>query len=385
MSKSKVAVVGASGFVGSALCERLYFRREADLVPLIHSSGNAARLSRLPIELRSVNLLKRDELTAALSDVDVVVNCSRGDNRVMLDGLRHMIAAARAAGVRKFIHISSLLIYGEDPHEESATEAAAVRPGANEYGRMKVKQDEMVFALHRAGIPSYILCPGNIGGPYSFFILGLAHLIGQHPIPLVDNGRYATNLVHVDNLVEAIVTAVHSDRGAGERYFVNDEQIDWKRLFEDLATVLGVRLETVPATREEILRRINRPKPSSGLGAHVRIAMSGEFRRGLSMLPVMAGLNRMAKGAFDSLPDGFQQRMRERVQEARKIVGSGGGVPLDDGFVRVQARRVYHSPKKIEESLGYRPLLTYERGLETTAAWLRHFGLVRKRNPVVAG
>lgn len=379
MSRPKIAVIGASGFVGAALCERLFFCNEAEFVPLIHTSGNAARLARLPVELRSVSLFDRKRLAAALSDATVVVNCSRGDRRVMLDGLRNVIAAAKTARVRRFIHISSLLIYGEDPLEESATEAARVRPGDNEYGRLKARQDELVLGLHRAGVPSYILCPGNIGGPYSYFVIGLAERIRRHRMSVVEDGRFATNLVHVDNLVEAILTAVRSDRGAGERYFVNDEPVSWKRYFGELAGILGVELRTLPLSRDEVLRRVARSKPSAGLGAHLRVAMSGEFRRGLSMLPLLARLNRAAKGAFDALPEGLQLRLRNRVQGPRKISKIEDRLPAEDGFVRVQARRVYHSPEKIREVLGYRPLLSYESGMETTAEWLRFFGIARRR------
>jgi nucleoside-diphosphate-sugar epimerase len=250
---------------------------------------------------------------------------------------------------------------------------------------MKARQDKMVFDLHRRGVPSYILCPGNIGGPYSPFVVGLADKISKPQFPLVDGGRYATNLVHVDNLVEAIVTAIRSDVGAGERYFVNDERIEWHRFVEDLASIIGIEADCRSVSRQEVVDRAVRVKPSAGFTEHVRVAMSGEFRRGMSMLPIMAGVNRLAKQTFDALPVGVQKNLRRRVQGPRKIRPVSASVSLDDGLVRVQTRRVYHSPVKIRERLGYRPIVTYERGLETTAAWLRFFGITRKAEPVAAG
>jgi len=46
----RIAVVGASGFVGSTLVERLLARGDVEVVPFIHTSGNAMRLARRGIE-----------------------------------------------------------------------------------------------------------------------------------------------------------------------------------------------------------------------------------------------------------------------------------------------------------------------------------------------
>ena len=53
----RIAIVGASGFVGSTLVERLLAQAQDEVLPLIHSSGNAWRLARLSIDLPAVDLL----------------------------------------------------------------------------------------------------------------------------------------------------------------------------------------------------------------------------------------------------------------------------------------------------------------------------------------
>jgi len=94
----RIAVVGASGFVGSALVERLLVQGADEVVPFIHSSGNAMRLARRGIELRMLDLLDSTQVEAALSGITHVVNCSRGDEDVMLTGLRNLLAASRKRG-----------------------------------------------------------------------------------------------------------------------------------------------------------------------------------------------------------------------------------------------------------------------------------------------
>ena len=49
---SKVAIFGASGFVGATLAERMLEKNEHEIVPIIRSPGNAWRLSRHKVWIR---------------------------------------------------------------------------------------------------------------------------------------------------------------------------------------------------------------------------------------------------------------------------------------------------------------------------------------------
>ena len=78
MTQDTVAVVGASGFVGSAFVERLLRDGNTRVVPLIHSSGNAARLSRHGLELRMVDLLSPASIADALRGCTAVMARAAG-------------------------------------------------------------------------------------------------------------------------------------------------------------------------------------------------------------------------------------------------------------------------------------------------------------------
>ncbi|MCH7591909.1 MAG: NAD-dependent epimerase/dehydratase family protein, partial [Planctomycetes bacterium] len=83
-----------------------------------------------------------------------------------------------------------------------------------------------------------ISCPSNIGGPYSSLIVDAIRKVSAQEIVLVDDGQNATNIVHVDNLVQAILTALETDTGWGERYFANEtEPTTWKQFYTDLAAM----------------------------------------------------------------------------------------------------------------------------------------------------
>jgi nucleoside-diphosphate-sugar epimerase len=376
MSEGRLAIIGASGLVGAALCERLYFEGRRDFTPFIHSPGNAARIARLRLPLQTLDLMDRAQVRQALSGFQTVVNCSRGDDTSMIKGLRNLTGAMKRNRAGKFIHISSVAIYGNDPAPGSASESFAPDPGDNEYGRLKARQDEMVFALERAGVRSYIFCPPNISGPYSPFVLGLAKRMRSGPVVLVDEGRHPCNLSHVDNLVQAILTAEASDSGSGERYFVNEAPaVTWRQYLHDLMCALNLRREFVLVSREEALRSLAPAPEPRGPAANLKIALSGEFRQAVSMLPAMRSLNAGALAVFNSLPERVRGSLRQNLQSPIHIEKEVTGPSLQDHYIRVQARTVYHSPDKLVRKLNYRPALTYDRGVETTAAWLRFAGV----------
>lgn len=370
-----LGIIGASGFVGSALCERLHYEGRKFLA-CVRSTGNAGRIARLAVPITIVDLLDLEQVRAAIANCDVVVNCAMGNDAAMTRGLGNLLKAVRERRPRKFIHLSSTAIYGEDPAPDSVTESATPDPGGNPYGIIKLRQDKMVLHLHRAGVPCYILCPGNITGPYSPFARGLVERLARDPLPLVDGGRYVSNLVHVDNLVEAILTVIDSDSGAGGRYFVNEtREVSWRQVFDDLACRLGVECSYVDVTRDEVLPFLASRQRGPGVRDHVRIALSGEFRSALSMMPMFRWMNRTAADAFERLSLQTQTKIERRLRWPIRVEKPSARPPLDDRYVTVQVRRFYHAPRKLADTLGWRPPLTYEQGLDTTVSWIRFAGI----------
>ena len=371
----RLGIFGASGFVGSALCERLYFEREFDFVCFVRSTGNAGRIARLPVDIRRVDLLDRQSVADAMKSCDVAINCTMGSDWDMLKGIESLVAGAKAAKIRKFIHLSSIAIYGQDPASDSITEAGRPAP-VDSYGRTKLRQDKAVLELHRSGISSYLLVSGNISGPYSRFMRGLTERLMAGPMPLIDGGRYACNLVHVDNVAEGLLAAVRTNASGGERYFLNElEPVSWRKLYDDLAGRLDTQWDYFDVAREQVAPLLNPPATSSGLAASAKVLLSAEFRKAASKMSLFGWMNTTAGQLFRNLPADRQQRIRERVKWPIRIQRAASGPLLDEPFVKVQARRFYHSPAHAQKNLGWRPVLSYEQGLDTTVAWLKFAGI----------
>src|SRR5439155_8791005 len=182
------------------------------------SSGNAWRLARLGIALLAVDLLVPDEIDRALRGCTHVVNCALGSADAMVKGLQNLLAASRKNNVERFIHLSSVLVYGDPPPPESGHENAQTRPTGT-YGRIKLQQDRMVRQASRTGLPSVILCPPNVSGPYSPFLVKVLDALRAGAFALLDDGKTPCNLIDVSNLAHAIELALDRGTANGKRIF----------------------------------------------------------------------------------------------------------------------------------------------------------------------
>lgn len=372
MFKPKIAIFGASGFVGSALVERLFFDKDYDFRAFIHSFGNAARIARLRIKIESLDILDYHQVKKKLHGCNVVVNCSRGGTPIMMKGLKNIVKASIKNKIKKFIHIGSIAIYGDNPTSLSKNETASPNPGSNSYGVVKLKQDKMIFGLHASGVPSVILCPSNISGPYSPFVLAAAHKLLSNEIALIDDGIYPTNLIHVDNLVEAILSIVESEEGFGERYFVNEvEKTTWKEFYEELKEILHINTELRSVSRDEVLTTLNRTKKANQFADYLRILKSREFRDTLSVFPAFKKINEFACNTFNGLNPNIQNKLRQKLTGPIVIKKESTRINLNDPHIKVQVRQIYHSPQKIISKTNYTPLLNYQQRKETAESWLK--------------
>jgi nucleoside-diphosphate-sugar epimerase len=366
-----MAVLGASGFVGSTLCERLFHSQEFDFVPFVHSFGNTSRLARFPIKLVPLDVMSPRSLTTALQGFEIVVDLTRGLPLQMVAMAKNLVKAARRAGIQKVIHLSSIAIYGKVPGPETASEASRPRPD-DDYGEAKLRQDELLLKMSRRGIPVVLLCPANIYGPYAPFILRAVQYLRGRELVLVDDGQTPTNNVHVENVVEAILAGARSERGLGERYFVNDpEPTTWKEFYADMRRILGTEeaLPSVPHSAVESV--IQRPKPKARFTDNFRALLSGEFRKGLSAMPIFRSLNEWAYNRFSQCSLEFQAKVRSWLHRPTVVAKESEPPDLGNRYVTEQLRSVFHSPKKISTLLGYQHRLTYQQGMETIEQWLR--------------
>jgi len=370
LSLAKVAVVGASGLVGAALCERLFFDGQFEPVAVLHNVGRGARLARFPMQLRVADLLDYTQVANAVAQCDYVVNCTRDGPGVMIAGLKNLIRASREAGAKGLVHISSTAIYGDTLAPGVVTENTRTQP-ENKYSQLKLRQDKLVLSSHNRNLRCLVLCPTTIYGPYSGFVLGLIDSLRQGRVPLLDGGRGPANLIHVDNLVQAILAVIQSDHGWGELYLINEvERMTWLQFFMDTRALLGLEHQFVPISREH-LSSLPRPVARrSGLVDGLKVLVSGETRQALSVFPAFRAINAWAYEWLTIRSLRFQTLIRHHLERPIIIRKDSPRLSFDDSLVKLQTREVYYSPQKLIDKVGYSPILTYQQQMETLGCWL---------------
>ncbi|HUE87973.1 MAG TPA: NAD(P)-dependent oxidoreductase [Vicinamibacterales bacterium] len=365
----RIAVFGASGFVGATLVERLWRAGDAEVVPVIHSSGNAARLARFGKPLVTADALQPDTLDRALDGCSHVVNCSRGPAEVMVRGLRNMLDASRRAKVQQFVHLSSVAAYG-DLEVTMLEESAEPRPARNTYGWTKNAQDQLVQRAADGGLRCAVLCPPNISGSYSAFLMEVVQSIRRSELALVEDGSYPVELVDVENLVHAIRLALRAPEIDGRRIFVTDGR---PRTWADLAAALAPLADAngpLPSIGLDVARQLS-AEPAAAPASLIRTFKhfcSADVRNALKKDPLIASADKSVKGMIRRVAP-LERALRRRFEERAPIKRVARGPRVSERLIRQQLRNIRYSQTRARDVLGYEPLITPEQSMNAFRAW----------------
>lgn len=224
-------VTGATGFVGTILCntlaERGWIVRRA-----MHSSTACA----LPPDCFVGNINAQTDWRQALPGVDVVVHLAARTHimkdkaadpyaayrEINVDGTRALVNAAREAAVRRFVFLSSIKVNGESTVERPFSETDMPAP-EDAYGVTKFEAERLIAGM--AGPMEFvILRPPLIYGPgvKGNFARLMRAVERGIPLPLasIKNQR---SLLYVGNLVDALTLCMEHPRANGQTYLVADD------------------------------------------------------------------------------------------------------------------------------------------------------------------
>jgi nucleoside-diphosphate-sugar epimerase len=365
----KVAVAGASGFAGTAIVERLE-SRGIEVIPLIRGAGSAWRLARTGRALTMMDALDPASVRQALHGATHVINCTRGDRDVMLRGLKNLLRESRAAGVLRFVHLSSVAVYGDPPGADSVTEDGATLPAADTYGALKLEQDRLVEAEARRGVPAVILCPPNISGPYSYFLLQVLQSRVSGRFAFVAGGDAPCNLVDVHNLAYAAELALTCEAADARRIFVTDDDpVTWRNVVDALMPLLHGSARPESVTADEVRRATVIRSAKTGLLRSLAHLVSGDVRAAVRRDPHWAKLELALKKIALSAPLSLQKRLRAVAVGPTPVRKVTSGADLDWRLVAQQLRGVRHSGGRAREVLGYAPIVGFDQSMTAFRRW----------------
>lgn len=239
----RLLVTGGAGFIGSNFIRFLLRERPAwEIVNLdaLTYSGNLENLAGIEGEAR-YEFVRGDIRDAAVIDplmerCDAVahlaaeshVDRSIIDSRPFIEsnvlGTQSLLDAARRAGGRRFLHVSTDEVYGDLPIDRPDllfTEETPLAP-SSPYSASKAASDLLAGAAHHTFGSDVVItrCSNNFG-PYQFpekvIPLFVTNLIGGEKVPLYGDGRNVRDWLHVDDHAEALLAVLERGR-SGEVY-----------------------------------------------------------------------------------------------------------------------------------------------------------------------
>lgn len=252
-------VTGGSGFIGGRLIERLVADGVA-VRALARSDRSAAAVEARGAEPVRGDLGEVDALTAGARGCDTVYHLAANvemwgplddfvrDNVV---GTQHVLDAARAAGVVRFVHCGTeaALIAGEPLR--NVDETAPLRPDSPApYASTKARAEQAVRDADRDGFRTVVVRPRFVWGAGDTTLLqNMVEMVESGRFAWIGGGRQLTDVTHVDNVVEGLVLGAQKGRG-GEAYFVTDgEPVVFREFVSALLETQGVHAPTrsIPA------------------------------------------------------------------------------------------------------------------------------------------
>jgi nucleoside-diphosphate-sugar epimerase len=248
-------VTGGSGFIGGALVRRLV----ADgwtVRALARSDASAAVVRERGAEPVRGELADTASMAAGAAGCELAFHAAAhlGDwgaredfERGNVQGTRNALAAARQAGVRRFVHVGTeaALLAGDALVE--VDERAPLRFDSPAlYSSTKARAEEAVIEANRNGLETVVVRPRFVWGRGDTTLLpAMAEMVRAGRFAWVGGGRQRTSTTHVDNAVEGLVLG--AQRGApGAVYFVTDGQ---PVVFRDFVTRLIETQGVTPSRR----------------------------------------------------------------------------------------------------------------------------------------
>jgi dihydroflavonol-4-reductase len=227
MSKTAY-VTGSNGFLGINLCGEL-LRQGWRVLALHRATSDTRYLERLAVEPVEGDINDPASLARTLPrDADAVFHVAGStslwsrqnaeQDRINIDGTRHVVEAALAAGAKRFVHTSSISAWGmrNGTIDESAEQLGATSPV--NYQRSKCAAEGEVHAGMARGLQAVIVNPAGILGPYDTSgYARLFRMVHAGKLPGVPPG--SLSFCDVREVARAHVAA--AERGkAGERYLL---------------------------------------------------------------------------------------------------------------------------------------------------------------------
>lgn len=249
-------ITGGAGFLG------------INLIRFLHARGHKiASLDIVKFDYKDMND-KIEIITGDIRDKDIVEKSVQGRDIIVhtaaalplykpediystdIDGTRNMLEAAKRAGVKRFIHISSTAVYGIPDHHPLLEDDKL--DGVGPYGKAKILAEEECLKMRKEGMCVPILRPKSFIGPERLGVFDLLYdwALDGRGFPMIGNGKNRYQLLDVEDLCEAIyLCATLDEKIVNDTFNIGAKEFTTMR--EDYQAVLdkagfGKKIKSLP-------------------------------------------------------------------------------------------------------------------------------------------
>lgn len=244
----KVFITGATGFIGRTIAGRLIAEGHgviALLIPWEEMKG----MERCSV--RRGDITAPDTLRGVMEGADAVVHLAGavGYGQTMKrcravngEGTRHIAEEAVRAGIRRFIHMSSVSVYGRIP-EVPIDEDFPLKKIGDPYGDTKIDAELILRGMVKEGRldltvvrPTVIYGPGDV-----LFLPKLVENLRSGGARVIGKGANTVDLIHVDDVADFFHIILNNRGSIGRTYnLTNPSNPTWKEMLNFIAAELGL-------------------------------------------------------------------------------------------------------------------------------------------------
>ena len=249
-----VFVTGGTGFIGNKLVREL-LGKGCKVHVLIRPTSDKRDLEHEQLHLFTGNILDCNSIKKAMEGCNQVYHLAAYARnwardlttfyRHNVDGLCHVLEAAKALGVERVVFTSSFLTFGPTSRDGVCNEEM---PGmthccSTAYEESKILAEKKGCEYVEKGLPVVIVNPTRVYGPgklteaNSVSLMINKYVRGRMPV-LLNHGRNIGNYAFVDDVVQGLILAMERGK-AGERYILGGENASLKLFFEIVDEISG--------------------------------------------------------------------------------------------------------------------------------------------------
>jgi NADH dehydrogenase len=232
----RVAVTGANGFVGRHAVARLLLGSHDVRALISERPGAEKELAGAGAvrDMRRVDVRKPESLRGAFDGIDAVIHTvavpterKQRFAEVNVAGVAHVVAEARRAGVSRIVHMSAL---GADP--------------ASRYPYLRSKGEGQAIVTG-SGIAHVVLRPSLLFGEGDDFFPRLAFSLLFPVVPVPGDGKSRFQPLHVDDIAQALVTAVERREISGVYEVGGADPVSYDEMLAETMRATGKRRPTL--------------------------------------------------------------------------------------------------------------------------------------------